>query len=96
MVDADTTTALAPLEEDGALERSFFAGVEDDTVLASSDPILERKQSPAVAARRARLSWAVKAVVVGAAMLCAWAAATRLSPGDGQSADAGGTIAPAR
>ncbi len=96
MADADTTTtAAAPSFDDDALERSFFAEEEED-VLIPTDAVLERKRSPAVTARRAKLSWAVKAIVVGALTMCAVEAVTRLHPGDDQAAAQYGASGPAR
>lgn len=95
---ADTTTIPPACVDDDALEDAFFteAAADEPPLPIASDPVLERKRSPEVAARRARLSWAVRGVVLAAAVLCIVAAMTRLAPGDAQVTQAMGVPAPAR
>jgi hypothetical protein len=95
--DNDTTTTPTSFDEDDALEHPFFTTVEDDEPpLLSADPVLARKSTPEVTARRAKLSWAVKAVVLGAAVLCAFAAVARLDGSESPGSQMAGVAAPAR
>jgi len=75
------------VHDDDELEEAFFRqGVEPADDPRWRDPVLERKRSPVVAARRARLSGYVKVVVAGAAALCLVAAHSHMAAREGHAA----------